>query len=1804
MTISFRLTGVLATCLCLAACFGGNGSSSLATPSPSEKPTPAVAFALASPLINEGNATRQVTITLSRSGSLEQPSSVRVVSESGTAISAEDFTALDTVITFAAEQASQTLLLEVLGDTLNEENETFTLRLSDPVNALIAEPVQLLTLVNDDDDLPVLTFANVSVAEGNVGNSLATLRFSLSKASASAITISYKTSDASASSQGPLADYVASAATVVIAAGATTVDVPLTIIGDGHFEPDEQFALGVLEVSNASISNSTASINILNDDAASSFRAGASKRANTTSNLCTGGYGIFCGWYAQADRPNAIATTDQLATRALVISSQPAGAATEESVLIITTSAIGFFAAYKDEIAADGRVVSRPGLTDTRRRIAAELGIGFDRIFIQSDHSHRSPDTIGIWGGVPASYYQQVQQDMMAVARDAWQKREPVELYIGSVQGDKVSCPERYSIDADPAKGDSLLPSCQVSSLYSFAPNKAVDNEFRLLELRSADATKRVAALVNYSPHATVLDDTGSEVLSGDWTAWAASMLDSTDGGIGLATVATLGRTDFNSQNNIGEGDERNLNRERAARARLRYFFDTLASGDAGPGIRPMQRVSGEQIDSSEVFIREVVTNPVFYANYAPFVSAPGFANPEALFSDPTALLQSIFGDDYPNRSRTSIDRSTTPPYLTGNIMGTFTAAFRLGDVFFATAPGEEFPNAQLHLRDNKGVSNAQMHFFLGATNDFLGYMGPAEGYDQVVAQGATYFFCPPGELESGARDAVSPVTNPLGYEAGRLFDEKSCPDHFILMTSPTIGDHVLCSVQRAAARIGFTTGDENPACALMTASDSLLPPDALSPIPSSTDALAVERNQPATFATLVSRFIDDVQRFLILLTQGQLEDALGQLQFAFTDAISNIKEIMTQIIASAEGGDPAQSLQSLLSGSGNGDMARAGVGVVDMTPDVGYCAGQYCDISNLPEGLSGDSIDPFLTHKSKHASYGVQSRLSARALVVEGVNGKRVALIKTDNYLAQDALLRRVGQLLEAARSSIGYEQILHTVTHNHSSSYSSTPAWGVWIFQDIFDPRFFEKQARAMAAAIMQAEKNLVPARMGATTVRHKIFKGNVVRLAVANDGTPAGYPLEYGDLGLVVMRFDDLSDPEHPKPLATWINWGQHPESLDGYELHSADYLAALERFVDRETGVPVVFSQGDVGSAESTGNKEQLIGKDGKVCGSQSTGGRQGNCAEGEGVLRDTSHQGYAQVERNVRFLANDVLKAWQQIGAGDTSVSVPFSSSFVVDYRNAKVPGPVSHPYPGASNCSSKTTLDGDVGVPIAGLPDCGRYGFPGTNPLSGQLGIVVATLRAEGFPVPDHYDGPAFTAIEENLRIFLQTMRLGDVLLASCSCEAQVDLILNLESRTNQVVDDIYPGFDWYCVAEDKGILTAADPRYAKACALQRDYYDVSEFPSEIPGDVFDATKRQRVRAQVHNDAAGWDRLENALSAGTERANPQQLFGNFTRTELTPARGYKLPVGIGHAGDYVGYTVSYREYVSRDSYRKALTSYGPHTADYMVTRLVTMAGAMNGGPELIPEPHDALAQVDEARQVAESRALGLVTAAAYDAWLAAVPLDVGPAELTSQPAQTPLFSAATVSWRGGNTQIDNPLATVEHCVVPVLDTCLLWQHFADMSGEVQTSIVWPKGLPGVASAYSGQFEWLWTANFEAYKAFPSNLPSTPTGLYRFAISGCINAASDPQSQLTGRGRSALTAASPDVIDGVIKMLVPRSCLGGASPYQLTSEAFAVVDGEPARSYTSVFPFVQDTPGETRVCERCSFRPWARPGGVN
>jgi hypothetical protein len=845
-----------------------------------------------------------------------------------------------------------------------------------------------------------------------------------------------------------------------------------------------------------------------------------------------------------------------------------------------------------------------------------------------------------------------------------------------------------------------------------------------------------------------------------------------------------------------------------------------------------------------------------------------------------------------------------------------------------------------------------------------------------------------------------------------------------------------------------------------------------------------------------------------------------------------------------------------------------AGAAVVDATWHVGASAGQY---SSTQGASLEEEWDPNLQHVKNASSYGVASRLSVRALVLRNPGQPPVALVKDDNYLSQDVLTRRAAQLLAAHGSEVTYDHLLVSATHDHNSPYYSTPAAGVWLFQDAMDLRMLEYQARAIAQAVEQAERSSRPARLGATTVEFPWFQGNIAGAGVGEDGSPVGYPLQENDHGLTVLRVDGTDG----RPIATWVSYAEHGESLDGYDLISADWLAPFQRYVDRSTGAPVVFAQGAVGSAEGPYEHAYPKGQAPRVS------------DHGEAVPAIWAHLGYAQAERGGHLLADAVLGAWRAIGAGRGDA--PMSDHPVVRMLTHWVAGPVSHPYPSVSNCRTGQSVDGDPGAPVLGLPDCERASdaFGQSLPAQGLWDV----LRSSGVPVPATYDAPSFGSVEENLRLKLQVVRLGDVLLASCACEPQSDLIKALETRTDDVAGNRWDGMDY---ADQRAVDAAWPGRQVRAC------YPVSGGRS-CP-DPRDATGARRLlvgsaafahmQAEVHNPADGWDDPAYALYANSEPTDPLQIKGNFTRRELPPSCGYAVSVGLGHTGDYNGYTVSYREYMARDSYRKALTSYGPHTADYMVTRLMAMAANLRCGTPVPAEPGEALAAADEQRQADEAVALGQLSAAALDGWAAQVPDSAGPPAALLQPKDVHRFDAATFRWVGGDNWTDDPTVEVQRQVGGT------WRTYATQDGEVQVVLDQPAGVAvGAVDNRRGAQRWTWTASFEAFDAYPrATVPGgqVPTGTYRFVVRGAAKQGVVKPYALTSR---------PFAVRPWTGLRV-----GDLQAGPKGSVVFSVDDVAYPRTYASAIRFVHDDKGglpagDSVICKTCTFRPWATRGQV-
>jgi hypothetical protein len=667
--------------------------------------------------------------------------------------------------------------------------------------------------------------------------------------------------------------------------------------------------------------------------------------------------------------------------------------------------------------------------------------------------------------------------------------------------------------------------------------------------------------------------------------------------------------------------------------------------------------------------------------------------------------------------------------------------------------------------------------------------------------------------------------------------------------------------------------------------------------------------------------------------------------------------------------------------------------------------------------------------------------------------------------------------------------------------------------VFQDVFDLRFYEYIAERMAQAVIDASADIRPVRIGAATVPFNEIQAHTIGPKIADDGTPAGQPYAHTTGMMTVVRVDDLTDPAHPTPYANWITFGVHPEWTWGYDLYSGDITHAAMRVIDRELGTTTVMSQRETGS--SGPHKDLRVHEPHERREFQESGWQQLDV--GARLWADAVHRAYAAIEHAETPAPYDPHHPRRD---GPPIELVPFASDLDIDVASARFAPPWTRPVPGLSNCNTVSLFHGNVQVPVLGLPDCDDSGRAIGEPIVDNTPFeerdIYDQLKAAGVPVPESYFGVAFTGVEETAAVHLMAMRIGDIAATFCPCEQFTDTAINIQTRLDRTPDNVWKGWDWttqttpegrdFCVpgpqeGAPEGTWVCADPRY---------YREAGPWPDLPPISDLDY---RRMRAQINNDADGWEDLANAatdLGGEAEPADPERIKGNYTHREITEygaEDGYGMTISVGMANDYFGYTPSYREMRAYDHYRKALNGLGLHGSDYLATRLVKLAASLKGGDEVDASPLDLVYQAESARARGVSQTLGELARAHVATYDATLPPDGGTPAIIAEPADITRFDGAAVKFVGGSTYTDLPSVRVERLVDDV------WAPYADQSGEVQTEARFPTPaeLPAFAA---GDFVWEWTASWEA---FVSQVPlpdatgevrrATPPGTYRFVIDG-------------------------------------------------------------------------------------------------
>ena len=210
----------------------------------------------------EGNSgTSQATFVVALSAASSQSVSFSFATANGTATAGSDYVATSGASSFAPGEVEKPVVVLIIGDTVDETQETLFLDISNVQNATVSSN-RGTGFINDDDG-PTASINDVTITEGNSGTKAATFTVSLSGPSVEAIAIRAVTAQGTATAAS---DYNSIDSVVIFQPGTVTRTVDVLILGDTNLEPNETFSVNLTESFGATIADGEGVGTILDDD--------------------------------------------------------------------------------------------------------------------------------------------------------------------------------------------------------------------------------------------------------------------------------------------------------------------------------------------------------------------------------------------------------------------------------------------------------------------------------------------------------------------------------------------------------------------------------------------------------------------------------------------------------------------------------------------------------------------------------------------------------------------------------------------------------------------------------------------------------------------------------------------------------------------------------------------------------------------------------------------------------------------------------------------------------------------------------------------------------------------------------------------------------------------------------------------------------------------------------------------------------------------------------------------------------------------------------------------------------------------------------------------------------------------------------------------------------------------------------------------------------------------------------------------------------------------------------------------------
>ena len=245
--------------------YAGEPAASL-TVRTTELTVPELTLSPSAPTVAEsiGGAGQTFTVTLSVASS--NTVTVAYATADGTAAAVKDYTTAAATLTFApGEPLTQTFSVPILGDALDEDDETFTVALGSPMHATVGAPATVT--ITDDDPLPQVNLPTGFVIADEADGELA-VTVSLSPVSGREVKVNYGSADLSGANAATAGtDYGAVAGTLAFPAGTTTrkftVSITQDALDEGLFE---EFSLILSDPVNAVLGTPALKRARINDD--------------------------------------------------------------------------------------------------------------------------------------------------------------------------------------------------------------------------------------------------------------------------------------------------------------------------------------------------------------------------------------------------------------------------------------------------------------------------------------------------------------------------------------------------------------------------------------------------------------------------------------------------------------------------------------------------------------------------------------------------------------------------------------------------------------------------------------------------------------------------------------------------------------------------------------------------------------------------------------------------------------------------------------------------------------------------------------------------------------------------------------------------------------------------------------------------------------------------------------------------------------------------------------------------------------------------------------------------------------------------------------------------------------------------------------------------------------------------------------------------------------------------------------------------------------------------------------------------